>query len=215
LSANPAKIAKENDDLINRSIELAKEFKAPYIRCFGFHGQFKVPPINQWNSWAIYQEWSSKIKEMKQKAISVNASFVCENEGGLDRSLEQMEKIGQDLVGPGFGLIYDMANVANRFGKKGVLNAEWLPRLSKYIPFIHAKGCYQGFLTRHTTWVNGEKDICNWPAVVQYFKDMDPKSWVFPNPNPLIMSIETHMSGKDRWNNSVKSLQNLIKLVRA
>lgn len=180
-----------------------KEFQAPYIRCFGFHGKFKIAPITQWDSMAVYQEWRSKIEEMKQKASAANISFICENEGGLNRSFEQMEKIGQDLCSPGFGLLYDMANVANRFGKNGVLNAEWLARLTKYILYIHAKGCYQGLFNRHTIIINGEKDICNWPEVIRYLKAMEPESWAFSNSNPLFISIETHMGPKDRWANSV------------
>jgi len=203
-----------NYSLIDNALNLAKELDAPFIRCFGFHGKWQIQPTDTWDSWPVYQEWSEKIEELKIKASSLNKTFVCENEGGLDQSMENIERIGKDHCGPGFGILYDMANVANKFGKKGILNDEWLSRIAKYIKFVHAKGCAQTFWSRHTTFINAPKDICNWPAVVKHFRNMKTTDFVGPAPNPLFLSVETHMSGKNAWNNSVQSLQNLIQLLK-
>lgn len=204
---------KYNYSLVDNALMLAKELDAPFIRCFGFHGHWKIESMEKWNSWSIYQEWSQKITELKVKAVAANKTFVCENEGGLDQSLENIERIGKDLCGPGFGILYDMANVANKFGKKGILNEEWLGRIAKYIKFIHAKGCAQNFLSRHTTFINDPKDICNWPAVVKYLRNMKESDFIGPAPQPLFLSVETHMSGKNAWNNSMQSLKNLVQLL--
>jgi sugar phosphate isomerase/epimerase len=202
-----------NYSFIEPAIKIAQELNAPYIRCFGFHGKFPVPPVNQWDSWQVYKEWKEKITEMKEKAVATEKTFICENEGGLDKSLEHIEKIGQDNCGLGFGILYDTANAANKFGKNGVLTDEWLNRIGKYIQFIHAKGCTQSFLSRHTDVINGPKDICRWPQMIEYFKNMPASQFVSPAPNPLFLSVETHMGGKDRWNKSAQTLKNLIQLL--
>lgn len=205
---------KYNYSLVENALNIAKELDAPFIRCFGFHGHWKIEPMEKWGSWSVYQEWSEKIKELKSKAAAMNKTFVCENEGGLDQSLGNIERIGKDHCAPGFGILFDMANVANKFGKNGILTDEWLGRIAKYIKFVHAKGCAQNFLSRHTTFVNAPKDICNWPAVVKYFRNMKFSEFIGPAPNPLFLSIETHMGGKNAWNNSVQSLQNLIQILK-
>lgn len=209
-----SKSSLNDPKLVDHLIEVAKFLDAPYIRCFGFHGKWPVPPVNEWDSWPIYTEWKTKIADMKSKAAPLGKCFICENEGGLDKSLENMERIGKDNVGPGFGILYDMANVANRYGMQGILTDEWLGRIAKYIKFVHAKGCAQTWLFRHTDLINGPKDICRWPQVVSYLAKMKPSDFVGPTPDPLIFSVETHMGPKNRWNNSVASLQNLLQLIR-
>jgi sugar phosphate isomerase/epimerase len=207
---------KYNFSLIDHAIEVATSLKAPYIRCFGFHGFKTTQPLIQWEDWAIYNEWSQKIEEMKAKVKDANITWICENEGGLVKSLEEIEWIGQHHCGAGFGMLYDMANVANRYGSKGVLTDLWLPRIAKFIQFIHAKGCQQKWLGRHTSYINGPKDICRWPQVVAYFQDMHPSSFITPTPQPLLFSVETHMHSKNlanRWENSTQCLQNLRQLI--
>jgi sugar phosphate isomerase/epimerase len=205
---------KYNYSLIEPAIKTAQELNAPYIRCFGFHGAFKVPPVTEWDNWQVYREWREKITEIKTKAAAVGKTFICENEGGLNKSLEHIDRIGADNCGPGFGMLYDMANVANKYGKKGVLTEEWLTRVGKYVQFVHAKGCRQLLFSRFTSIINGPGDILRWPRVVEYFRNLPASAFAVPAPNPLFFSVETHMGGKNRWQKSAASLKNLIKLIR-
>lgn len=202
-----------NYSLIDRAMEVAELFDAPYIRCFGYNGKWPVPDLEEWDAWPIYAEWQEIVAQFKARASAGGRCFVCENEGGLNRSLPQMERIGKDNAGPGFGLLYDTANVANKFGAMGVLTDDWLPRLAPYIQYVHAKGCKFTNSGTATWYVNGEGDICRWPALVEYFASMAPGDFVAPPPDPLFLSIETHMGKEDRWENSARSLTNLLELV--
>ncbi len=204
---------KYNYSLLDRAIEVADLFDTTYIRCFGYNGKWPKKEVSEWDEWEIYQDWSEILKKMKEKLISANKMFVCENEGGLNRSLENMEKIGQDQVDEGFGLLYDMANVANKFGEEGILTDEWLDRLGKYIQYIHAKGTKPKLKGYATTYVNDEKDICRWPEVLDYFSQRSAEDFIAPAPNPLFLSIETHMGKKNIWEKSEQSLKNLRALL--
>ncbi len=204
---------KYNFSLIDRAIEVAEIYDAPYIRCFGFRGKWDVKDVDEWDDWQIYQEWQDALNEMKQKAAAKGKTLICENEGGINQGLDQMLRIGKDNCGSGFGLLYDTANVANKFGKFGILTDEWLRKLGKYIQYFHAKGCKMTESGTQTAIVNEDEDFCRWPQIVDYFKDMDKEEFVEPSPDPLFMSIETHMGDENMWDKSAKSLENLMDLV--
>ncbi|MFX0103361.1 MAG: sugar phosphate isomerase/epimerase family protein [Candidatus Hodarchaeota archaeon] len=204
-----------NFTLIDRALELADFYETKYIRCFGFNGHFDLPPVSKWDNFGIYKEWREIVSKLTKKAIEKGKMLVCENEGGLVRVLEQMEIVGKENCGPGFGMIYDTANVANKDGKKGILTEEWLPRFAPCIQYVHAKGCCENPLGmgRRTCLVNGKGDICRWPRLVEYFHNMKAADFIAPAPEPLFLSIETHMGKKNMWENSTKSLKNLQALL--
>jgi sugar phosphate isomerase/epimerase len=205
---------KNNFSLFPRMLELAEKYETRYIRCFGFHGPWNVPPVNQWKDWNIYQEWTETLNNFKEQARKKGKMLICENEGGLDKSLEHIGYLGKNHADDGFGMIYDMANVANKYGLNGVLNQEKLRELSPYIQFIHAKGSKRSLFGKyHTTLVNAKGDICNWPEVVAFFKDMKPEAWKTTPPDPLFLSIETHAGPRKRWEKSSTSLKNLQNLL--
>lgn len=206
---------KYNFSLIDRALELADFFDTKYIRCFGFNGKFNVPPVDEWSDYQVYKEWSEIQSKMAAQAAERGKMLACENEGGLVKVLDQMEFIGKNHCGPGFGMLYDTANVANKDGEKGILTEEWLPRFTPYIQYVHAKGCKENLIGgRHTCLVNEKGDICRWPRLVEYFRDMKASDFIAPAPEPLFLSIETHMGKKNIWENSTKSLKNLQDLCK-
>ncbi|MHC1592218.1 MAG: sugar phosphate isomerase/epimerase family protein [Candidatus Helarchaeales archaeon] len=205
---------KYNISLFDRALELAKLFDTKYIRIFGFNGEFHVPPVEQWNNFDIYLEWKNIVDDLAKKAANENKMLICENEGGLVKVLEQMVFIGKKHCGPGFGMLYDTANVANKMGMKGILTEEWLEKFAPCIQYVHAKGCKKspsGSIM--TCLVNDDGDICRWPRLVNYFKSMSPDDFIAPAPEPLFLSIETHMGKENQWENSTASLKNLQALV--
>ena len=205
---------KYNYSLFDRAMELADFFDTRYIRCFGYNGKFDVPPISEWENFQVYKEWAEAIDKFGGKAAEKGKMLICENEGGLVKHLEQMEYVGKTHCGPGFGMLYDTANVANKDGKDGILSEEWLPKFAPCIQYVHAKGCRQNLLGGRSAWfVNGKDDICRWPRLVEYYKEMEPADFIAPAPDPLFLSIETHMGKKKRWENSDKSLKNLQELL--
>ncbi|MHA1999519.1 MAG: sugar phosphate isomerase/epimerase family protein, partial [Promethearchaeota archaeon] len=157
---------KYNYSLFDRALDVAEMLDTTYIRCFGFNGKFEVPPTSKWNEFPVYKEWSDIVEKFSKKAADKGKMLVCENEGGLVKVLDQMEFVGKNHCGPGFGMLYDTANVANKDGKYGILTEEWLPRFAPYIQFVHAKGCKETpFGARHTCLVNDKGDICRWPRL--------------------------------------------------
>ena len=205
---------KYNYSLIDRAIEVAKYLDCPYIRCFGYKGKFSVPETSKWSNWQIYKDWTNIFIEMKQKCTKTKKMLVCENEGGLNRSLDHIEKIGKDNCDEAFGMLYDMANVANKYHEEGVLTEQWLNRIAKYFQYVHAKGTRKRFwFIYHTSYINGKGDICRWPQVVKHMRDMKAKDFVSPAPNPLFLSIETHFGSRPRWKYSVQNLKNLKELL--
>ncbi|MBD3185572.1 transposase, partial [Candidatus Bathyarchaeota archaeon] len=212
---NYSKNWKYNYSLFNRALELASTFKTRYIRCFGYNGSFNVPPVEQWDSFKVYQDWAEVVDRFASQAAEQGKMLICENEGGLNKHLHQMEFIGKRHCGPGFGLLYDTANVAIKDGESGILTESWLPKIAPCIQYVHAKGCQEKNLGGRTTClVNGKKDICRWPRLVEYFSAMEPGDFIDPPPKPLFLSIETHMGKKNRWENSTASLKNLQALLK-
>ena len=203
-----------NYSLFDRALELADFFDTRYIRCFGYKGKFPVPPVSEWASFHVFTEWSEVVSDYSARAAARGKMLVCENEGGLVAVLDQMEHVGSRLCGPGFGLLYDTANVARKEGENGVLTEEWLPRLAPCIQYVHAKGCKATPLGgRKTCLVNGPGDMCRWPRLVEYFRAITTSDFVAPAPNPLFFSIETHMGKRNRLKHSDASLRNLQALL--
>lgn len=205
---------KYNYELIDRAFEVAEMLDAPYVRCFAYRGRWDVKPISEWDNWGIFQDWKKIVDKSVKKAIANNKMLICENDAGFNKSLEQVEEIGRRFTGEGFGMLFDMANTANKFGEDGILTDEWLDKIAKYFQYIHAKGSKKFLWFRGTTYVNGKYDITRWPAVLDYLSAMKTDDFVQPAPDPLFLSIETHMGGgKRRWKKSVRTLKNLIELV--
>jgi sugar phosphate isomerase/epimerase len=202
-----------NFSKIDRAVELAEKYHCDYIRVFGFQGKWPIEEVENWDTWQIYSEWKDTLQMMKQKAATKGKTLICENESGLCSSFEQMERLGKDNCDDQFGLLYDTANVANSYGQFGVLDEEWRGRLTKYIKYIHAKGCVMGPKGTYTSYVNDDGCFLRWPELVEHFRNTSPSIFIGKPPVPLFLSIETHMEKEGRWEKSTKSLENLRKLI--
>ncbi|MBD3350386.1 MAG: TIM barrel protein [Candidatus Lokiarchaeota archaeon] len=203
-----------NFSLIDRAFDLAEKLDAPYIRCFAFSGRWDVKPIKEWDNWQIFQEWKKIVEKTIAKAIKRGKMVICENDAGFNKSLHQVQEIGKRFAGEGFGMLFDMANTVNKYRGDGILTDEWLNKIGQYFQYIHAKGSKKFLWFRGTTYVNGKHDITRWPQVLDYLSEMNPDDFVQPAPNPLFLSIETHMGGKKKkWARSARSLRNLQELV--
>jgi sugar phosphate isomerase/epimerase len=203
-----------NFSKIDRAIELAKKYQCKYIRVFGFQGKWPIREIKDWNTWEIYKEWQTALNQMKAKVAAHEMILVCENESGLVASLEQIEKVGHENCDNNFGMLFDTANVAIHYGQNGVLTDEWLRRLGKYIKYIHAKGCIQYGTEYQAAPVNTEGCIIRWPAILKYFRELPTSAYAKTGtaPNPLFVSVETHMGKENKWANTDRSLKNLQQL---
>jgi sugar phosphate isomerase/epimerase len=204
---------KYNFEKIDRAVELAEKYDAKYIRVFGFQGKWPVKGVDDWADWSIYKEWTDAINMMKKKAAAKNKILVCENESGICSSLEQIARLGKDHCDDQFGILFDTANAINTWGKFGILEDECLDILGKYIKYIHAKGCKFTDKGTQTCLVNEPDCACRWPEIVAYFKNMSSSDFIGAGPDPLFMSIETHMDKKKKWENSAQSLKNLQALL--
>ncbi|MHA1821019.1 MAG: sugar phosphate isomerase/epimerase family protein, partial [Promethearchaeota archaeon] len=217
---NYTKNWKYNYSKFEHILEIADFFKAKYIRVFAYEGlndkdfPWQVPPIEEWDSWQVYKDWSDIIRKFKQKAYERGHILVCENDSGFNKTFEQVEKIGRDHSDKSFGMLLDTGNAAIH-SEKYVLNDEWFERLMPYIKYIHAKGVkYDGDHKRVACPVNDPDDICLWPEVIQKLRNYERSNFVGGPLSELILSIETHMGKKNRWENSTKSLRNLKELIR-
>ena len=207
------KLYTDREAEIKRGIHVAQELDAPYIRCFGLKGHWPIPPFEEWSNWPVYQEWQRFIQLATSQAQAVQKMFICENCSGFNQSLPQIEKIAQDNVGPAFGMLFDTANVSNKFGEDGLLTQDWLKRLSRFIQYIHAKGSKKTLWWYSTTYVNGKGDLIPWSRILDHFAAMKAEDFVAHAPTPLFFSIETHMGKRNAWENSAICLKNLQELI--
>lgn len=226
-SANPdpkeqtdySKNWKYNYSKFEHILDTADFFDAPYIRVFAYRGEnddeypWNIPPIDQWDSWQIYKDWSETVSEFKETAAERGIMLVCENDSGFNRSLGQILKIGAEHTGEGFGMLFDTGNIALH-ERPGILTDEALDKVGKYVQYVHAKGVKEDSNgNRRITIVNSPDGIARWPDIVRHFRTMSADNFIAPPPDPLFLSIETHMGKENIWENSAQSLKNLMDLV--
>jgi sugar phosphate isomerase/epimerase len=204
-----------NMSKIDRLLDLAKIFDCKHIRIFGYQGKFETPPVKDWDTWSIWHEWLDATKTLKQKLHNTQKMLIAENDSGLLTSLDEIVKVAESVTSPELGLLLDPGNIAKIYGSQGIISPKWLAQYGPYVQYIHAKDVHEPSPGKFEYTVpNAPDGMCGWKQIIDWFKMADPSIFKYSAPDPLFISIETHMGKQNTWENSKKSMENLKKLIQ-
>lgn len=117
---------------LKRTLHIAKELNAPYVRMFSFYYPLEQGPE------AFQDEIFSRMEQMIHLARQIGVVLLHENEKEIygdtdDRCLRLMER----FYGPNFKGVFDFSN----FVECGVDTLQAWEKLSPYIAYVHVKDC--------------------------------------------------------------------------
>jgi sugar phosphate isomerase/epimerase len=208
---NPKKLSYSNNFNYNlskfsRLLDLADHFETKHIRIFGFQIPEEImKPINDWDSWDVYNSWINAVKELSEKAKARGKYLIAETECGLVFNTQSAVKIFNAVNHPNFSILYDYANVTRTMGPSAVLDEEMTKEVSKITWYNHVKDTKfsdQG----HYQCVLGTGDL-NWQDFIRWMIQHSPYE-------DLFWSVETHAGKGDEWNKSVKTTEKLIEILQ-
>ncbi len=178
---------------LDRAIEMARQFDAPFIRVFGFR---REPDVK-----GNYEAAVALFKEFAEKAVTAGVDLAVENEGGYWGAVpDEMDQFLRDVGSLRAWNLLDPGNHLNQ--NQHLLEEKDVALLAPRTKYIHVKDARRG---QRGYVVVGTGDI----PYVSIFRQLR-EARVEP-----VICLETHLGGLFRGRTSARCLTNLIGSIRA
>jgi len=178
-----------NNDSPEKIFEIAEIFQAKYIRIFSFlkYSGFEIADLKQ------------NIEELLLLAKKYNKILLIENEPACNiNTAEHLYTFIRYFKSDRIKILFDPGNI---YKQGGNLDYNNLSRIKEYIRYVHVKDCSFG---NKSYAVLGEGNI-NYKNFISWMQREADKN--------IFYSLETHVSSKNRMNETGESLRKLRELL--